>query len=454
MRGCPLMAVAVLAIVAASWGNDDSPSTSTGAPGTEPTEQIEPATTDDPEPVDTTVPDPDSSDVDSSEPGTGSTGELPAFEPDDRTQGVTDTEIILGSSVPQTGPLAIAGNISAATNACFANVNEGGGVNGRTIQYVVYDDAYAPDQTATNVRRLVESDGVFAVVGAVGTLNGLGVLEYLDGVGVPYVFPVSGSSAWSEPLKERVFGFQPTYTFEGQMFANYFAANSADKPIGVVVQNDDSGEEFLAAFEGAAEAAGLDVVAVESYDRGAESYGPQVLNLQNAGAEVVAMQAIYPAVAGILTESDNLGYNPDYYVANIGFTETLFDVVDPAILEGVHFAGYFPQASDDNPARAEHEQLMAEYAPDIKVDDYTLLGWSICETIVDALERAGEDLEWGSFLAALESTEEFSNGLAPPVNLSPTDHQGVESEKLFVANDGVFVSATELLGADGLPLGS
>jgi len=382
-----------------------------------------------------------------------SSGALPPYEIDERTQGVSDTEIRLGTSAPQSGPLAIAGNISAATAACFAEVNDNGGVHGRTINYTVYDDGYAADQTATNVRRLVEQDDVFSVIGTVGTLNGLGVLEYLDGVGVPYVFAVSGSSAWSVPVQPRVFGFQPTYTFEGEMFASYFAANTPDSKIGLIVQNDDSGEEFLAAFQAVADATGLDVVSVEYYDRGAESYGPQVLNLQSAGAEVVAMQAIYPAVAGILTESQNLGYDPDYFVANIGFTEALFDVVGPEVLEGVRFAGYFPQATDEDPARIEHEAAMAEYAPEIPVDDYTMLGWSICDAVVDALDRAGEDLDWGSFLAALESTDGFDNGLAPPINLGPDDHQAVEAEQLFVATDGAFVSDTELLGPDGLPIG-
>lgn len=371
---------------------------------------------------------------------------------DAASQGVTDTSIVLGSSVPQTGPLAIAANISGATAACFEKVNADGGVHGRTIDYRIYDDGYAPDQTAVNVRRLVEQDEAFAVIGTVGTLNGLGVLDYLDGAGVPYVFAVSGSSAWSEPVKPGVFGFQPTYTLEGNLLANYFATTYPDGKVGLLVQNDDSGEEFLTAFEAAAEAAGVDVVSVQYYDRGASTFGPQVLNLQSDGAAVVAMQAIYPAVAGVLTESQAFGYQPDYYVANIGFTEALFDVVGADVLEGVRFLGYFPQAGDDDPARVEHEALMAEYAPDIKVDDFTMLGWSICDTVVDALDRAGPDLTTESFLGALESTSGYTNGLTPPIHLSADDHQPIEAERIFVAKDGVFVAETELLGADGQPI--
>ncbi|MFP3907432.1 MAG: ABC transporter substrate-binding protein [Acidimicrobiales bacterium] len=364
------------------------------------------------------------------------------------TQGVTDDSVLLGGSIPQSGALAVTEPINAGREAYFDMVNEAGGVNGRTIEWKAYDDQGTPDRTLANTRRLVEEDQVFLLTGTVGTVQGLGVVDYIEDASVPFLFPVSGSSVWSDPLKPLVFGYQPIYPDEARLFANHIASEFEGQAVGVLAQADDAGDEWVDPFEDELEGAGAELVAIERFDTTAQDVSANISNLQGAGAEVVATFSRVDILAKALTEASNRGYDPTFIVSNIGFSRQLFDLVDPALAEGTLVAGYFPQPDEVSDALDEHEQALGS----TPVDDFTMLGWSAASTIVEALDQAGEDLSCGSFLAAMESMTDFDNGLAPPVSFSTDDHQAIDAQRFFEVQDGAFEPITELLDPSGAPL--
>lgn len=364
------------------------------------------------------------------------------------TQGVSDDEIVIGQSVPQSGPLAVTSTIAEGRQAFFNKVNDDGGVNGRKITLRTYDDQGEPDKTIANVKRLIDQDKVFAVTGTVGTVQGQGAMKITQSAGVPMLFPVSGSGIWSDPLKPLVFGFQPTYPNEASLFAHHIAEEFDGKKVGILAQSDDAGDEWIGPFKDALAGTEAELVATERFDLAAQDVSANLSNLQSADTEVVALFGRVDILAKALTESDARGYHPTFVVSNIGLSDQLFDLVsDPSIAEGTLIAGYFDDDSGSS-ARAEHAAAMGK----TPVDDFTLLGWSGAQVMVEAIDKAGDDLDCETFLGALESMKDFDNHLAPPISFSDTDHQAIDSEYFVEVKDGKFVKVTPLLDPSGQPI--
>ena len=369
------------------------------------------------------------------------------------TQGVTADSIKLGGTFPLSGPLAVVKPIDDARKAYFDQVNDAGGINGRKISWTSYDDTAAADKALANSRRLVEEDKIFAYVGSAGTTTAQAIMNYLQPKGIPFLFPVSGSSMWSTPLKPLVYGYQPAYVDEARMFANYIADTFPGKKVGFVGQNDDAGTEWLTPFKEELTKRGISLVASERFDFKAQDFSATTLNLRRSEADVVAAFARVDVTAKLLTEGNKLGYKPTYLVSNIGFSRQLFKITTPELADGTYFAGYYPQPEESSPALAEHTAGMAKYAPGDKVDDFTMLGWSTAQLIVEAIRRAGPDLTCKSFIDAMDSIQNWTGGLTPPITLSPTDHQAIQNQRLFVATGTSFVAKTPFLTPDGKPLG-
>ncbi|GLW99337.1 ABC transporter substrate-binding protein [Microtetraspora sp. NBRC 16547] len=385
-------------------------------------------------------------DGDAASPGNGATAACV-------TQGITDKSISIGASLPFSGPLAVTKPIDAGRSAYFQSINDNGGVNGRKIDYKSYDDQGAPDRTAANARRLVEQDKVFALTGVVGTVAGHGVVDYVKSAKVPFLFPVSGSGTWAEPLKPLVFGFQPVYPDEARMFAHYLADKGKGKSVAVLAQADDAGTEWVDPFLAEAKSIGIEPVAVERFDVAAQSVGSQVLNLRRSGADTVVMFGRTDVVAKVLQEGSKIGYDPTLLVSNIGFSVQLFDLVDPKLAEGTLFANYYPSADSEGPALQQHQAAMEKYQPGVKIDAYTMLGWASATTIVESLNKAGQSLTCESFLKAMESLSGFDTGLTPPITMSATDHQAVNAQEIVEVQSGSFKSISDFLDPQGKPVG-
>src|SRR3990170_2965129 len=236
-------------------------------------------------------------------PPQGATPARPEASPAvEEVPGVTDTEIKLGTHLPlsQT-PAAAYAPIGNGMRVYFDYINDTqGGVYGRKITLLIGDDHYNPPDTVEVVRKLVEQDKVFAIVGGLGESTHLAVYKYLEERGVPDLFISSGISEWTEPLVRTRFGGNPVYITEGEMLGQYIAENHDGKMLGLLLQNDEFGFEGGDGILRGIEGSDVEVVATEYYEEVEWDVTAQAQRLKNAGAEVVAAYAIPPPAASLV----------------------------------------------------------------------------------------------------------------------------------------------------------
>src|SRR6266571_5170978 len=184
-------------------------------------------------------------------------GLTPALAAAQTVVGVTATEIKVGNTNPYSGPASAYGTIGKAIGAYFKKVNDEGGVNGRKINYITYDDGYAPPKTVEMVRKLVEQDQVAFVFQTLGTPTNSAIHKYVNQEKVPHLFVATGATKWNDPKNfPWTMGFQPNYQTEGRVYAAHMLKNHPDAKVGILYQNDDYGKDYLKGFEDALTEAG------------------------------------------------------------------------------------------------------------------------------------------------------------------------------------------------------
>jgi branched-chain amino acid transport system substrate-binding protein len=354
--------------------------------------------------------------------------------------GVTDTEIVLGTHMPLTGP-ASAGysKIAPASKAFFDFVNANGGVYGRKITYKIMDDAYNPANTQTVVRQLVLQDKVFAILNGLGTPTHSGVLDFLKTNKVPDLFVASGSRSWNQPGKyPGTFGFQTDYTVEGKILATYVKNTFAGKKVCFFGQNDDFGRDSLAGVE---KILGADGVADrENYVVTNQNVAPQVGALKTKGCEVVMLATVPGFTALTIGTAARLAYKPQFVVSSVGgdYT-TLSGLLGPAkgLLEGLVGAGYLPLQSQADDAWIKlFQKVNSDYNKGVEFDGNVIYGMAVAYLFVQVLQAAGKDLTRDGILAAVEKGGYVGPGLAP-VRYSKTDHSGYGGERIVTVKGGV-----------------
>src|SRR5579864_685794 len=199
--------------------------------------------------------------------------------------GATDTEIKIGNIMPYSGPASAYGVIGKAEAAYFNKVNEEGGINGRKIKFISYDDAYSPPKAVEQVRKLVEGDEVLVVFNPLGTPSNTAIQKYLNGKKVPQLFVATGATKWGDPQHfPWTMGWQPTYQAEGRIYAKYLLQNKPDAKVAVIYQNDDYGKDYLKGFkDGLGTKAASMIVAEESYEVSEPTIEGHVVRLKSSG---------------------------------------------------------------------------------------------------------------------------------------------------------------------------
>jgi branched-chain amino acid transport system substrate-binding protein len=353
------------------------------------------------------------------------------------TPGVTDTEIVVGTHMPLTGPAAAGySKIAPATKAYFDYVNANGGVNGRKITYKIMDDGYNPANTQTVVRQLVLQDKVFAILNGLGTPTHTGVLDFLKTNRVPDLFVASGSRSWNQVDKyPGTFGFNPDYTVEGKILATYIKETHAGKKVCFLGQDDDFGRDSLAGIE---KILGP-VAAKQSYVTSNPNVGPQMGALKAAACQVVVLATIPGFTALSIGTAAKIGFKPAFVVSNVGSDPTtLAKSLGAAapLLEGVVAANYLPLVTDDaNPWIQLYKKVNAQYNNNAEMDNNTVYGMSVGYLFVQALQAAGKDLTRDSIIKAVEKGGFTGPGLVS-VRYSATDHSGYGGEQLTTIKGG------------------
>jgi ABC-type branched-subunit amino acid transport system substrate-binding protein len=355
--------------------------------------------------------------------------------------GVTDTEVVIGTHQPLTGPAAPGySKIAKAGQAYFNYVNANGGVHGRKITYKIMDDGYNPANTQQVVRELVLQDKVFAILNGLGTPTHTGVLDFLKSQRVPDLFVASGSTSWDQPDKyPQTFGFQPDYIVEGKILATYIKAEFAGQKICHLGQNDDFGRDHLAGVEKILGADGL--AAKEQYVPTNTNIAPQIGAFKAAGCQVVVLGTVPGFTALTLGTAARLAYRPQWVVSSVGGDYLTLagrlGAEGTPLLEGLITAGYLPPVADkSNPWIQLYEKVNKEYNGGVEFDGNVLYGMSVAYTFVTALQSAGKDLTRESIVEAIEKGGFKGPGLTP-FRYAKGDHSGYSGLQMGRTASGV-----------------
>ncbi|GAA1588611.1 ABC transporter substrate-binding protein [Actinoplanes couchii] len=351
--------------------------------------------------------------------------------------GVTDTEIVVGTHMPLTGPAAAGySKIAPATKAYFDFVNANGGVHGRKISYKVKDDGYNPANTQTVVRELVLQDKVFAILNGLGTPTHTGVLDFLKTNRVPDLFVASGSRSWNQPDKyPGTFGFNPDYTVEGKILGTYVKENLSGKKACFLGQDDDFGRDSLAGIE---KILGP-VAAKESYVTSNPNVGPQMGALKAAGCEVVLLATVPGFTALSIGTAAKIAFKPQFVVSNVGADPTTVGKTLGAaapLMEGLVAANYLPLNTDEaNPWIQLFKKVNAEHNGNAEFDNNVVYGMSVGYLFVQALQAAGKDVTRDKIIETVQKNGFQGPGLVP-LRFSAQDHSGYAGQQLTKVESG------------------
>jgi ABC-type branched-subunit amino acid transport system substrate-binding protein len=347
---------------------------------------------------------------------------------------LTDTEILVGTHQPLTGPASDgSARIAPATKAYFDYVNASGGVHGRKITYRITDDAANPETAQAAVRHLVGEDKVFAILNGRGTRTHLGVLDVLTANGVPDLFVGSGSPGWNQPGKYTMtFGYEPDHTTEGKILAAYVQTAFPDKKACFLGQDDDFGHDSLVGIE---RILGARIVARQRYAPTDAGVAAQVGALKAAGCEVVmlATEPRFTALA-VAAAADLGGYKPQFVSSGVGGDYLAVGGhlgANSALLDGFVSAGYLPPVAEvTNPWNVLFRKINTEYNRNAPYDAAVISGMSVGYLFVQALQRAGRNLTRAGLIEAVEKGAFTGGPGLAPLAYSKDSHAGFSGVRL------------------------
>jgi branched-chain amino acid transport system substrate-binding protein len=359
--------------------------------------------------------------------------------------GITDTEIILGADVPLAGAMAaVYATIPQTTKAYFDYINDTqGGVCGREIVYKLEDNQDDPAKAVEAVRKLVEQDKVFAIVGSLGDTPHPATWDYLNENGVPDILCSAGSHMFGADPEGHPWTVQmiPSYKIEGTFFGEYISENLPGKKVAVLYPNNQQGADHLQGVKDGLDPEKNEVVSEQTFDVGAVSVSSQVINMKNDGAEVVTSVATPGYNAQAIKQADRLGWHPQWFLSYINSDEMTFQFASPELLEGtISLQALKLAAWTDDPAIARHYQIMDEYGGPTPTN-FTVYAQALAEVAVEALSRACDNLTREGLMDALESIQGFHSDLfidEVDVSFSETDHTAFQTARMLraVLEDG------------------
>lgn len=378
----------------------------------------------------------------SASPPTGSPG---ASSGAGTRTGVTDTEIVVGSWGPQSGPAAAYGAIDRTLAGYFKMVNEQGGINGRQVKFVYEDDGYQPSRTQQVVKKLAEDDKVFCFVSGLGTPNNLAVMDYLVQNNIPHIAPATGSSAMSKPLKKNVFALQTNYIVEATLITRYGLDTLGSKKFAVFYQNDAFGKEGFDSVNAELKKRGIPEAAGVTYETSDTNFSAQALKLQTTGADTLVIWAVPKPGASILVEIQKIGFTPKLLASAVINDPSLFQLAGTAV-EGLYAGSWLPEYTDtSNPKIADFQAFMKKYLPNEQIGGFALSGYVEGQLATEGLYRAGKDLTREGLINAMEQLTDWTGSAVPKISYSPTNHQGANAIYFQQARQNKWVKVTDFI---------
>jgi branched-chain amino acid transport system substrate-binding protein len=369
--------------------------------------------------------------------------------------GASDSEIKIGNIMPYSGPLSAYALIGRTEAAFFNKVNAEGGINGRKINFISYDDGFSPPKTVEQARKLVESDEVLLIFQSLGTPTNNAIRPYMNQKKVPQLFVATGATQFGD-LKNFpwTMGWQPTYQTEGRIYGKYILQNHPQGKIGVLYQNDDSGRDYLKGFhDGLGEEATKRMIVAElPYEPTDPTVDRQIVTLKTMGADIFFNEASPKFAAQAIKRAAEIGWKPVLFLASI--SNSVGSVLKPAGLEastGILTTNYLKDATDptwkDDPALKEWSAFMDKYFPEgDKSSTFSVYGYLLAQTLVQVLKQCGDELTRENVMKQAANLKDLELGMLLPgikINTSPTDYFPVEQMQMskFNGEHGVLFGA-------------
>jgi ABC-type branched-subunit amino acid transport system substrate-binding protein len=360
--------------------------------------------------------------------------------------GATDTEIKVGQTVPFSGPASAYATVGKAQAAYIRMINDAGGVNGRKINLIQYDDAYSPPKTVEQVRKLVEGDEVLLTFQIIGTAPNAAVQKYLNARKMPQLFAATGAARFTDPRNfPWTFGFNPSYFVEGRIYGQYILKEHPNARIGVLYQNDDLGKDYLDGLKaGLGDKAAKMVVTEVSYELSEPTIDSKILKIRDAGTDLFFSASTPKQAAQAIKKIAELGWKP-VHIIDIN-ASSLSAVLKPAGLEnskGVISVGYVKDSADpewkDDPGMQRYLAFMAKYYPEgDKNSNLNVYGYITAQLLVHVLKNCGDDLTHDNVLKQATHLDKVALDLSLPgitVTTTPTDYR-VNKQLQMVQFDG------------------
>jgi branched-chain amino acid transport system substrate-binding protein len=346
--------------------------------------------------------------------------------------GASDTEIKIGNIIPYSGPASAYGVIGKTEDAYFKMINDKGGINGRKINFVSYDDAYSPPKAVEQVRKLVESDEVLLVFNPLGTPSNTAIQKYLNSKKVPQLFVATGATKWNDPKNfPWTMGWQPSYQSEAQIYAKWLLKEKPDAKIAVLYQNDDFGKDYLKGTkDGLGAKASSMIILEESYEVSEPTIDSHIVKIKAANPDVLLIYTTPKFGAQTIKKTAELGWKPLQIITNV--SASVGSVMQPAGFDNaqdVLSAAYAKDGADpqwnNDPNMKKWSEFVDKYMPGAdKTDGSIVYGYGVAQTLAKVLEMCGDDLTRANVMKHAASLKDFTPDTLLPgvkINTSATD---------------------------------
>ena len=346
--------------------------------------------------------------------------------------GATDTEINIGNIMPYSGPASAYGVQGKTEAAYFKMINDAGGINGRKINFISYDDGYSPPKTVEQARKLVESDEVLFIFNSLGTPPNSAIQKYMNSKKVPQLFVATGATKWNDPKNfPWTMGWQPSYQSETQIYAKYLLKEKPGAKIAVLYQNDDYGKDYLKGLKDGLGAKGASmIVAEESYETTEPTIDNHIVKLKSSGADVFVNITTPKFAAQAIKKVAETEWKATHFLNNV--SASVGSVLKPAGYENsqdIISAAYLKDASDpqwdNDPGMKQFYEFLARDFPEgNKLDASTVVGYGVAQVLVQVLKQCGDDLTRENVMRQAANLKDFRTEVLLPgikVNTSPTD---------------------------------
>src|SRR3982075_2705130 len=373
--------------------------------------------------------------------------------------GATDTEIKIGNIMPYSGPASSYGVIGKTEEAYFKKINAEGGINGRKINFVSYDDGYSPPKTVEQARKLVESDEVLFIFNSLGTPPNSAIQKYMNSKKVPQLFVATGATKWNDPKDfPWTMGWQPNYQSETQIYAKYILKNSPDAKIAVLFQNDDYGKDYLKGLkDGLGAKAASMIVIEESYEVSEPTIDSHIVKLKSTNADVFVNITTPKFAAQSIKKTAEIGWKPLHFLNNV--SGSIGSVIKPAGMENAQdiiSSAYLKDPTDaqwknDAGMKAWNEFLDKYYPEANRADASVMYAYTVAQGLVHVLKACGDNLTRENIMKQAASIKGLElGGLVPgiKVNTSATNFAPIAQLQLMKFNGEKWDLFGEIISGD------